>query len=244
MHLNRVEIRHDRFPPQEVYPFNLPRLQSTIELQFPAPITFFTGENGAGKSTLLQAICRRCNIHIWEGVERTRVQVNPHEKRLAEALEVEWRDGPVPGSFFSPELFRNYSQLLDVWAVNSPGLLDYFGGQSLLTQSHGQSCMAFFASIYKVKGLHFLDEPEAALSPQTQLRLRELLDRMSRDGHAQFIISTHSPILMSCPGAVLYTFDRPAIERVDYQQTQHYKIYKSFFDADAGSRLVSTGKRP
>jgi predicted ATPase len=237
MHLTRVIIRHCRFPAQQAYPFDLPVLQHTRTIEFHSPVTFFTGENGTGKSTLLEAICRRCRIHIWEGIERTRPHANRYEKMLSDALDVEWTDGPVPGSFFSPELFRNFSQLVDEWAVSSPGLFDYFGGRSLVAQSHGQACMSFFRSIYKVKGLHFLDEPEAALSPQTQLQLLDLLTRLSRAGHAQFIISTHSPILMACPQAFLYTFDGDAIQPTAYTQTRHYQVYKAFFDArgsDAG----------
>lgn len=229
MHLNSVIIQQDRFPTTEAYPFNLPVLQCTRAVNLNFPITFFTGENGTGKSTLLKALCRKCRIHIWEGMNRAPYQVNRYEHTLPDGLDVEWVNGAVPGSFFSPELFRNFSQLVDEWAVSNPTLLEYFGGESLVTQSHGQSCMAFFKSIYKVKGLHFLDEPEAALSPQTQLSLLALLTQMSQAGHAQFIISTHSPILMSCPDAALYSFDDTSIKRIGYKETRHYKVYETFF---------------
>ena len=229
MHLSKVIINHSRFPTRNAYPFNLPVLQHTDVLEFPSPVTVFTGENGTGKSTLLQAVCRKCRIHIWEGMYRAPYQGNPYAHALPDALDIKWANGAVPGSFFSPELFRNFSHLVDEWAVSSPGLLEYFGGESLITQSHGQSCMAFFKSIYKVKGLHFMDEPEAALSPQTQLNLLDLLTAMSRAGHAQFIISTHSPILMSCPEARLLSFNNGSIEGTSYKETQHYKVYKQFF---------------
>lgn len=149
---------------------------------------------------------------------------------LPRALDIRWKAGPVPGSFFSPDLFRNFSQLVDEWSVSNPGLLAYYGGESLMSLSHGQSCMAYFKSIYKVKGLHFLDEPEAALSPKTQLELLSVLNELSRAGHAQFIISTHSPILMSLEQATLYSFDNHALEPTSYQATEHYKVYKQFFD--------------
>lgn len=150
---------------------------------------------------------------------------------LPGALDILWNAGPVPGSFFSPELFRNFSQLVDEWAVNNPELLNYFGGDSLITQSHGQSTMSYFKSIYRVKGVHFLDEPEAALSPRTQLELLALLTDMSRAGHAQFIVSTHSPILMSLDQAVLYSFDNDVIETTSYRETSHFMVYKRFFGA-------------
>lgn len=231
MHLNKIVVDQNRFPTREAYPFNLPIFQQTVEIGLSNPVTLFVGENGTGKSTLLQAVCRRCNIHIWEGVYRQRSKANPYEKMLPRALDVHWEDGPVPGSFFSPELYRNFSQLVEEWSVRNPDLLTYFGGESLITLSHGQSCMAYFKSIYKVKGLHFLDEPEAALSPKTQLELLAVLNELSRAGHAQFIISTHSPILMSLEQATLYSFDNHALETTSYQATEHYKTYKQFFDA-------------
>lgn len=231
MHLSKVIINQNRFPTKDAYPFNLPVLQHTNVLELSSPITVFTGENGTGKSTLLKALCCKCNIHIWEGMHRTKYKFNRYENMLQHVLDIQWVDGPVPGSFFSPELFRNFSQLIDEWAVASPGILEYFGGKSLTDKSHGQACMAYFKSRYKVKGLHFMDEPEAALSPKTQLDLLDVLIKMSVDGQAQFIISTHSPILMSWRQAALYSFDNNSINRISYKETQHYKIYNEFFSA-------------
>ena len=201
------------------------------------PVTIFIGENGAGKSTLLKAMCSKCNIHIWEGVPRVRYELNRFENKLPDALDIQWVNGSVPGSFFSPELFRNFSQLLDEWAVNSPGILEYFGGESLMTQSHGQSTMAYFRSMYQKKGLYFLDEPEAALSPKTQLDVLGLLNDISSSGNSQFIISTHSPILMSCRQAEIYSFDNQSIERIAFKDTPHYKVYKDFFMDDLRALL-------
>ena len=149
---------------------------------------------------------------------------------LDRTLDIEWHNGSVPGSFFSPELFRHFSQLVDEWAGSSPGLLDYFGGKSYMTQSHGQSCLSYFKSRFKVKGIHFLDEPEAALSPASQLEFVKLLSEMSRAGIAQFIISTHSPIIMSCENATIYSFDGNSIAPVSYRDTPHYRIYREFFN--------------
>jgi predicted ATPase len=212
-------------------------LQQTRSFKFFSPVTFFIGENGSGKSTLLEAIARRCNIHIWSGVENTRVDPNPYEQMLFLYLEVEWTDGIVPGSFFSSQIFRNFAQLVEMWEADNPGQIDYFGGKSLLTQSHGQSILSFFKSRYKIKGLYLLDEPETALSPRSQVELLRLLQEASALGHAQFIIATHSPILLACPGSVIYTFDHAPAKTIQYKDTEHYQVYKYFME-NPGQFLV------
>lgn len=232
MHIKRVTLLSEKFPRRDVYPFNLETLSSTKHLELQSPITFFVGENGSGKSTLLKAIALRCRIHIWKGIERARFAHNPYEEQLYRFLNVEWRNGMVPGSFFASEIFRNFAQILDEWAVSDPGVLEYFGDGSLLTQSHGQSHMAFFRSRFKLEGVYLLDEPENALSPRRQLELMRILDGMGRAGHAQFIIATHSPILLAHPLATIYSFDSAPIQRVDYQQTEHYRIYRRFLTGE------------
>ena len=228
MHISEVQFLNEKYPAVDCYPFNLQTFQQTERLVFDSAVSFFVGENGTGKSTLLRAICRRCGIHIWEGAARPRFEVNPREKDLHKAIAVHWTNGAVPGSFFSSENFRNFAQLVDEWAVTNPGQLAYFGGKSLLTQSHGESLMSYFINRYRIKGLYLLDEPETALSPKTQLVLLDLLTRMSLKGHAQFIVATHSPILMACPRAKIFSFDEIPIKQIEYKETDHFKIYRSF----------------
>lgn len=230
MHLSKLTFHHDRYPTLDRYPFNIKTLQVTDGLSFDTPVSFFIGENGTGKSTLLEAICRRCGIFIWEGMERVRFENNPYEKAFQRVIDVEWTDGAVPGSYFGSDIFRNFAQLLDEWASADPGLLSYFGGKSLMTQSHGQSLMSFFKARYEVRGLYFLDEPETALSPRSQLDFVRLLSEMKEAGHAQFIIATHSPILMACPGAKIYSFDAVPVSEIRYEETEHYRIYKDFLE--------------
>jgi len=228
MHLGSVTLYPDKFPTTERYPFNQRVLQETRQVTFSSPVTFFVGENGSGKTTLLTGICRRCGIHIWRGVSRSRVEVNPYEDKLGRYLSVQWIDKPVPGSFFASDLFRAFAQVLDEMASDDPGQLRYFGGKSLLTQSHGQSIMSMFRARYKIRGLYLLDEPETALSPKTQLALLALLQEMAKAGHAQFIIATHSPILMACPGAEIWNFDEAPLQTMRYEDTEHYKVYRDF----------------
>jgi len=230
MHLNGVVLRSSDYPTKDHYPFNLPVLRQTERIPFTSAVTFFVGENGSGKSTLLQAISRACGIHIWQAQYVTRVRHNPYENRLSGCLGIERADGRVPGSFFGSDIFKNFARVLEGWAAADPGQLDYFGGRSLLTQSHGQSTMSFFRSRCRFKGLYLLDEPEVALSPRSQLELIDILMEAGAAGRAQFIIATHSPILLACPGAVIYSFDEIPIRPVPYEETEYFKIYKSFLE--------------
>jgi predicted ATPase len=230
MHLKRALLFPDKYPTQASYPFNQEIFRESRSFEFDAPVTFFVGENGTGKSTLIEAISHRCGIHIWRSLDRTPLVANRYRETLHRFMRIEWTDGPVPGSFFASDMFRDFAQILDEWASTDPGILKYFGGSSLMTLSHGQSLMSFFRSRYRIKGLYLLDEPETALSPSTQIELVRLLNEMSRAGHAQFIIATHSPILLACPEAKILSFDSIPVREVAYDETEHYRVYKAFMD--------------
>ena len=227
-HIKSVALLREKFPTDEHYPFTLPIFKQTKYLFFDAPVTIFVGENGTGKSTLLEALARACGIHIWRLSEGLRYQVNRYEKQLHKCLRVEWSNGPVPGAFFGSEIFKDFANILDEWAVSDPGQLKYFGGKSLVTQSHGESMMSYFRARYKIRGIYLLDEPETALSPKSQLALSEIIGENSRAGHAQFIIATHSPILLACAGARIYSFDHVPIQVIEYEETEHYQVYRRF----------------
>jgi predicted ATPase len=230
MHLNQVIIHPEKYPVQDCYPFNLELFQKTENITFKTPVTFFVGENGSGKTTLLKAICRRCNIHIWEDTTRTRFQSNCYEDELYDYIDVDWVNGTVPGSFFSSQIFHDFARFLDEWAHASPGQLQYFGGSSLLTQSHGESMISYFEAMYRIKGIHFMDEPETALSPGNQIKLLKVIKEMSQAGHAQFIIASHSPILLAYQGATIYSFDSVPAKIVNYEDTEPFRIYKDFLN--------------
>ncbi|HOW56997.1 MAG TPA: AAA family ATPase [Smithellaceae bacterium] len=228
MHIKNVLLHPERYPVKDKYPFNLPIFQTTEKVALANPVVMFVGENGTGKSTLLEAIAVRCGIHIWRNAERSRPDYNPYEDKFHQYISVEWVDGRVPGSFFGSQIFQHFAELLDEWAAADRGQLNYFGGQSLTTQSHGQSLMSFFRSRYQINGLYLLDEPETALSPQSQIELLDILQEMSAAGHAQFIVATHSPLLLACPGAIIYAFDKNQVRPIRYEETDHYRIYKEF----------------
>jgi len=118
--------------------------------------------------------------------------------------------------------------MLEEWAAASAGILDYFGGKSLMTQSHGQSIMSYFKSRFEIKGLYLMDEPETALSPKSQLELLKVIQATRGSDKAQFIIATHSPVILSCPDAEIFSFDSVPVKKIRYEETEHYRIYRDF----------------
>lgn len=227
-HIHGVTLLQEKFPTDEQYPFSLPTFQQTTHLPFDTPVTLFVGENGTGKSTLLEALARACNIHIWNRSERPRARANRYEQLLYACLHVDWANGRVPGAFFGSETFRDFADIVEEWTVSDPGQLKYFGGKSLVTQSHGQSMMSYFRARYQLRGLYLLDEPETALSPRSQLELLEIIEENGEAGHAQFIIATHSPILLACGGATIYSFDHVPVRPISYEETELYQVYRKF----------------
>lgn len=188
------------------------------------------GENGTGKSTLLRAIAQKCGIPIWKDVERRTFLYNKFAESLYKYLEVEWVGEKMLGSFFGSEIFQNFAEILDEWATADPGILKYFGGESLVTKSHGQCNLAYFKSRFRYKGLHLLDEPETALSPKKQIELLHVLQEICNLGESQFIIATHSPILLAFPGAEIYSFNDIPVKQVEYEETDYYRVYKDFLN--------------
>lgn len=230
MHIKALQLLHDKYPTDRYYPFNLDIFQKTDCIKFSRPVTFFIGENGTGKSTLLRAIAKKCGIHIWKEEGRHRFHPNRYEDDLYRCIHIEWSGAKVTGSFFASEMFRHFAEILDEWAIADPGALRYFGDASLMDRSHGQSHMAFFTSRYDADGLFLLDEPETALSPRTQIELLNLLRKVTTGRTIQFLIATHSPILLAYPDAEIYSFDTIPITKVLYEETEYYKLYRDFLN--------------
>lgn len=243
MYISRVILRNEYYPTQQHYPFNIGLLQNTASLDFSTPVTFFVGENGSGKSTLLHAIAKKCDVVRWEKPKRHLAHQNPYEDRLSDFLHIDWIGGRVPGAFFQAETFHELADFLDDVAICDPGRLKYHGGHILNTLSHGEGMLSYFSGRYNIKGLYFLDEPEAALSPASQLKFLNLLQRLALAGHAQFIIATHSPILLSCQGSRIYSFNSETVKEVSYEETEHYQIYKAFF-MEREARLAADQDHP
>ncbi|CAB4817139.1 unannotated protein [freshwater metagenome] len=207
------------------YPFNVPALSRGIDLAFNTNVTFFVGENGAGKSTLLEAIAECCEFSP-EGGSRDHYRTTFNERSaLAQALRLSWSPKTSEGFFMRAESFYNFATYID--EVSN---LRAYGGKSLHQQSHGESFLSLFSNRFE-QGIYLLDEPEAALSPQRQLSFLSIIHDLEKSGHAQFIIATHSPIILSYPGAILFSFDNEAIEPIAYQDSEHYRVTRDFLNA-------------
>jgi len=172
---------------------------------------------------------RKCGVHVWHKPKRHLAHNNPYETRLADYVRLTWKNGSVPGSLFRAETFRDFADFLDDVALCDPGRLAFHGGRILNTLSHGQATLSYFRHRYRLRGLYLLDEPEAALSPASQVQLLRLLRQLESVGRAQFLIATHSPILLAHLGAQIFSFDAARIEQVEYEETTHYQLYKQFF---------------
>lgn len=206
------------------YPFNIPAFRGGIDLQFRTNVTFLVGENGSGKSTLLEGLAQCCGFHPEGGNRDHHRETFSERSEFAQALRLSWLPKVTEGFFLRAESFYNFATFLD--RVSD---LRAYGGKSLHEQSHGESFLALFANRFE-QGLYILDEPEAALSPQRQLSFLRIIHELEKPGHAQFLIATHSPILLSYPGAVLFAMDANGIRQTTCSDTDHFRITRDFLN--------------
>ena len=216
------------------YPFSLPAVRSLSKLSLSAPVTFFVGENGTGKSTLLEAIAVNSGFNAEGGSRNFNFStVQTHSGLYEHITLIKGPYRPKDGFFLRAESFYNVSS--EIERLSEDGLeppdvyFKSYGGRSPHQQSHGESFLALVNDRFWGEGLYILDEPESALSPMRQLAL---LRRMSDlvQGGSQFIIATHSPILMAYPGAAIYVLTESGIELTPYRETEHYVITKEFLN--------------
>ena len=201
-------------------------------LMLDTPVTFLVGENGSGKSTLLEAIAVSCGFNAEGGTRNFTFSTRATHSELGEYITVAKRRYPRDGFFLRAESFYNVATNIvemDEEPSFSPRLIDSYGGVSLHSQSHGESFLALVQNRFGGEGLYLLDEPEAALSPTRQLTLLgEMYQLVERD--SQFIIATHSPILMAYPGARIYELSENGIASVEYRETEHYQLTRRFLE--------------
>ncbi|WP_337034038.1 AAA family ATPase [Paenibacillus illinoisensis] len=223
MYLRSVELLSDKVENPDQYPFHIPVIQSLQRLEFRNNITFFVGENGSGKSTLLEGIAHQCGFNTAGGGRNNVFEMHASQSSLGEYLRLAWLPKISNGFFMRSESFYQFASHVD-----EVGSLEHYGGRSLHEQSHGESFLNLFVNRFSSKGIYLLDEPEAALSPARQLSLLRILHDLS--GTSQFIIATHSPILLGYPGADILNFDDNCIQEMAYEDTEHYQITRSFLE--------------
>ncbi|MBM17717.1 MAG: AAA family ATPase [Epsilonproteobacteria bacterium] len=219
----------------EHYPFSLNIIQKINEITFPTNVTFLVGENGTGKSTILEALAYKAGFGLEGGSKNIHVTTSREEtytgaQRLADIITLSWRFKPKHGYFFRAESFFNIANHIDTLAQEDGKAYIAYGGKSLHEQSHGESFLSFFKHGLSKNSFFILDEPEAALSPQRQLSLMSIINDLTTTSQAQFIIATHSPILLAYPQATIYSCDTGVLEKIAYKETQHYKVTKEFLD--------------
>jgi predicted ATPase len=226
-----VGLKRETVPAFDQYPFSLPSVRNLERLELHPAVTFFIGENGSGKSTLLEAIAIGCGFNAEGGSRNFHFGTRDSHSELHRFLRVaRGIHRPQDGWFLRAESFYNVAteiEKLDAEPGGGPPIGPSYGPRSLHDQSHGESFLALLVNRFYGQGLYLLDEPEAALSPSRQLsvitRIHDLVQEKS-----QFIIATHSPILMAYPNAFIYSFSPEGIERVAYEETEHYRITREF----------------
>lgn len=259
IHLQSITRRP--LPEARNFPFNLPVLQALDELRFTAPVTFFVGENGTGKSTLIEALACAAEM-VTVGSESVRTDKSLiHARELAKYLRLAWTRRTRKGFFLRAEDFFGYARRqnelraemeADLREIETEfkGRSDYaralatmstngqlhdmrrLYGEGLDARSHGESFLALFQSRFVPGGLYLLDEPEAPLSPLRQLALISAIKEMvAQEG--QFIIATHSPILMAFPGAQLLRFDGGHLASVNFDDLEHVRLMRDFLQNPA-----------
>ena len=222
--LVRLGMRSERIV-AGTHPFTLPWMDPALSIELRSPVTFLVGENGTGKSTLLEAIAWACGFGAQGGAKDNSFAEGADGHALGRALRLGWRQKVADGFFLRAETFFNFVTYLET--AGSTFLA--YGGEPLHEKSHGEAFLALFQHRFE-DGVYILDEPEAALSPQRQLAFLRILCDLARARVAQFVIATHSPMLLTLPGADVLSLDDGRIRRVDYQETEHFRLTKDFLN--------------
>ena len=244
---------------RDTFPFSIPALQELGEIAFPGPVTILAGENGSGKSTLLEALAIVANLPTVGGAEASSDDSLAGPRALARAITPVWGRRTHRGFFLRAEDFFGFIRRLGELKTEMEARLEevereYRGrselarrlargpaagsltamrsryGDDLDANSHGESFLKLFRSRFVPEGLYLLDEPEAALSPQSQLGFVSMMSDMVNEG-GQFIVATHSPVLMAVPGATIYSFDSSPLQAVAYEALEGVELLKGFLQA-------------
>ena len=227
-YIRAVRLNREAVPSFTEYPFSIPAIASLERLELSPILTIIIGENGSGKSTLIEAIAIKLGFNAEGGNKNLKFTTQNTHSELAKYLTIEKNVKKAKEGFFlRAESFYALSSAVDQLSILSPGVIDSYGGVSLHEQSHGEAFLAILKNKLHGGGLYIFDEPEAALSPARQLSAMILIHRLIEAG-SQCIMATHSPILMGYPNAILYEIANGGIQRVEYQETDHFQITRNF----------------
>ena len=218
-----LTLRRSGIPSFDEYPFNLDALKNFDTIKLHPKVTYFIGENGSGKSTLLESIAVVLGFNPEGGTKNFNFETKSSEYELSKYLWVTKSHlQPRDGFFLRAESFFNVATQID-----ELDLKGWYGGKSLHEQSHGESFLTLMTTRFRGDGIYILDEPEAALSPQRQLAILSRIHDLVRDS-SQFIIATHSPILMAYPDSTIYECTSEGINETSYEETEHYQVTRDF----------------
>jgi predicted ATPase len=220
--IRSLRLQRDKVPSFTSYPFSIPAVAGLDELPLDGRVTVLVGENGSGKSTLIEAIALAARFGPEGGTRNIRVATQSSESELHRfLLLVRGARREKAGFFLRAESLFNVATQVD-----NLGLGQY-GWESLHQKSHGEAFLWLLQNRFRPNGLYVLDEPEAALSPQRQLSALAIMNHLVENG-SQFIMATHSPILMAYPGALIYRLDSSGIAQTRFEETEHYTVTRSF----------------
>ncbi|MBF7074080.1 AAA family ATPase [Glaciecola sp. MH2013] len=228
-YLQNISLKKDKIESFERYPFSIPAVKALSTLHFGKNVTILVGENGSGKSTLLEAIAVSLGFNAEGGTKNFNFSTRTTHSELHRYLKLSKSFKKFNDGFFlRAESFYNVASNIE--DIDDGTLINNsYGGKSLHAQSHGESFLSLMMNRFGGNGLYLLDEPEAALSPSRQLSVLSRMFQLIRQ-NSQFIIATHSPILMAYPNALIYQIDGNGIHKVNYAETEHYNITKAFLN--------------
>jgi predicted ATPase len=229
--IREVTLLRDRIASFDAYPFSIPAVRHLHSLKLNPAVTFLVGENGSGKSTLIEAIAISAGLNAEGGSRNFRFSARGTESELHLYLRlVRNLRRPRDSFFLRADSFFNVATYLDELALDDGSVYDAYGGQSLHEKSHGESFLALLGHRFGGNALYLLDEPEAGLSAVTQLTLLAAMNDLAVHKGCQFLIATHSPIVLAYPAATIYMLAEDGIAEVAYEDTEHYSLTRDFLN--------------
>lgn len=224
-YLRKIRINWPDVTDRELYPFSIPAIEKLQEIEFHPDVTFLIGENGSGKSTLIEAIAIAMGFGAEGGTKNVQLQSADDISSLWQHLKLEKSYlHPKDHYFLRAESFYNVATYMD-----EVGYLGGYGGKSLHSRSHGEAFFSALTQKLKGNGFYIFDEPEAALSPSRQLAALSAIHSLAQ-AESQFIIATHSPILMAYPNSKILHLSEEGIKMINYEETEHYTVTKDFLN--------------